>query len=142
MKIIRLINKTLLLVGIACLTLGCARKVYLPVERVLTDTIRRIECRVDTIAWRDSIYVGARGDTIVKEVYRWRQRVHTRVDTIYRVKKDSVDTTAATSQILQTEEKQAKERKYATLITLATRLAILLTLIIILFRHLRRMHNT
>ncbi len=141
MKIIRLINKTLILAGIISLTVGCARKVYVPVERVLTDTIRRVESRVDTIAWRDSIYVGARGDTIVKEVYRWRQRVHTRVDTIYRVKKDSVDTTAATSQILQTEEKQEQERKYARLITLTTRIAILLTLAIVLIRHYRRMHN-
>ncbi|MGM9815889.1 MAG: hypothetical protein ACI304_02375 [Lepagella sp.] len=142
MKIRKLINKTLILAGIVCLTVGCARKVYLPVERVLTDTIRRIESRVDTIAWRDSIYVGARGDTIVKEVYRWRQRVHTRVDTIYRVKKDSVDTTAATARIAQADQKQEQERKYARLITLATRLAILLTLAIVLIRHLKRMHNS
>lgn len=142
MKIRKLMNKTLLLAGIICLTVGCARKVYVPVERVLVDTIRRVESRVDTIAWRDSIYVGARGDTIVKEVYRWRQRVHTRVDTIYRVKKDSVDTTAATAQIAQADQKQEQERKQARLITLATRIAILLTLAIVLIRHYRRMHNS
>ncbi|MGN0236966.1 MAG: hypothetical protein ACI4AK_02605 [Lepagella sp.] len=142
MKIRSVMNKVLLLAGIISLTLGCAHKVYVPVERVLVDTLHCVESRVDTIAWRDSIYVGARGDTIVKEVYRWRQRVHIRVDTIYRVKKDSIDTTAATARIAQAEEKQEKERKYARLITLATRLGILLTLAIILIRHYKRIHNS
>lgn len=80
----------LLIVGLLSFGIGCTRHIYVPVERHVRDTIRELHTRVDSIYNCDSIYVAQRGDTVLKEVYRWRERIRTRVDTIYRNRVDSV----------------------------------------------------
>lgn len=73
---------------------GCSRTVYVPVEKVRTDTVFRSAASVDTTYLRDSIHVEihARADTVFvtkyKEHVRWRDRVMT--DTVYATRTDSV----------------------------------------------------
>ena len=69
---------------------GCVRKIYIPTERLAHDTVMRTRLTVDTIMARDSIVLEQRGDTVVREVYRWRTRTHTRHDTIYQSRVDSI----------------------------------------------------
>lgn len=73
---------------------GCSRTVYVPVEKVRTDTVFRSAASVDTTYLRDSIHVEihAKADTVFvtkyKEHVRWRDRVRT--DTVYATRTDSV----------------------------------------------------
>lgn len=76
--------------GIVLGAVGCTRQVYVPVESVRTDTLFRLNVRVDSVTDRDSVYVGTRGDTLVREVYRFRQRIRERVDTVYHTRVDTL----------------------------------------------------
>lgn len=61
------------------LAAGCSRKVYVPVEsvsvRVRADTLLAERVRTDSVILRDSVIVSQRGDTVVKEVWRVRERL-------------------------------------------------------------------
>lgn len=77
--------------GIVALGGACSRKVVtVPVERIERDTVRELRYRTDSIYERDSIMIEARGDTVIKKVYRWRERTCNRIDTIYKTKVDTV----------------------------------------------------
>ena len=76
--------------GVVSFTVGCTREVYLPVESVRIDTLYNSRERIDSVVDRDSIYFAVKGDTVVREVYRLRTRTRSRVDTVYRVKSDTV----------------------------------------------------
>lgn len=73
---------------------GCSRTVYVPVEKVRTDTVLRFSVSADTTWLRDSIHVEIRSvrDTVFvtkyKERIRWRDRIRT--DTAYATSTDSV----------------------------------------------------
>ena len=69
---------------------GCTKSVYVPVESVVRDSVYDSRVRVDTVISRDSVYLSERGDTVVKEVWRWRVRSRLRVDTVFRTKMDTV----------------------------------------------------
>lgn len=88
------LKKGMTAMAIAILMAGgtsCSRKVItVPVERIQKDTIREIRYRTDSIYERDSIMIEARGDTIIKEHYRLRECNRQRVDTVYRIKVDTV----------------------------------------------------
>lgn len=80
MKLFRLIIPP---VAMILLTAGCSRRIMVPVENVSvrTDTVRIISATSDTVIWRDSVVVAIRGDTVVKEAWRLRDRVaHTSAD--------------------------------------------------------------
>lgn len=72
---------------------ACSRTLYVPVERHVRDTVINRVTRIDTVQDRDSVYIGLHGDTVVREVYRWRSRVRLRVDTVHHVRVDSVPVT-------------------------------------------------
>lgn len=76
--------------GAILILTACTRQVYVPVERTVRDSLVSLRVRSDTMLVRDSIYMDMRGDTIVREVYRWRTRTRTRTDTVYRVRRDTV----------------------------------------------------
>lgn len=76
--------------GALLLSSGCTRRIYVPVERCVRDTIRETRANIDSVIDRDSIYLAVKGDTTIKEVYRWRTRTRVRTDTVYRVRHDSV----------------------------------------------------
>ena len=71
---------------------GCARKIYIPTEsrNIIRDTIRLAEARVDSVTIRDSIVTEVRGDTVTREVWRWRMKTRVRHDTVVRILRDSV----------------------------------------------------
>ena len=75
-------------------TASCTRKIYVPVEkvRVQTDTAYRTATRTDTIRERDSIFVATRGDTIIREAWKFRERIVLRRDTVYVSRRDSIET--------------------------------------------------
>lgn len=71
---------------------GCTRKVYLAKDRYLVshDSISSIRMRTDTIIEKDSVFVAQRGDTLIRESYRWRTRDRWRIDTVVRLHHDTV----------------------------------------------------
>lgn len=69
---------------------GCTRKIYVPLAHSERDTVMETRHRIDTLLMRDSIMLDLRGDTVLKEVYRWRWRTKTRIDSVYKTKTDTV----------------------------------------------------
>lgn len=80
----------LLSIGVISISIGCSRQVYVPVEHVRVDTLRVAKVNCDTLLRRDSVFLAVKGDTVVKEVYKWRFRSHLKVDTLYRTRTDTV----------------------------------------------------
>lgn len=78
------------------LTLGCTatRIVEVPVEvertTLRTDTLRLMKHTEDTVIDRDTVFMKLAGDTIIKEVTRWRWRIRDRRDTVLQTKTDSI----------------------------------------------------
>lgn len=83
---------TALLLTLALLMASCSKKVYVPVERTRTvtdstyihraDSLTRLLHTRDTLVIRDSITTTVRGDTIIKEAWRTRDRVSIIRDTV------------------------------------------------------------
>lgn len=73
---------------------GCSRKVYVPVEsvsvRVRADTLLAERVRTDSVILRDSVIVSQRGDTVVKEVWRVRERLSRAGAERVRISRDTV----------------------------------------------------
>lgn len=85
----------LLLALTAAVLLGvcaCSKKVYVPAERVVVrtdsvavhraDSLTRLLAQRDSVVVRDSVFVFQRGDTVVKEAWRIRERVSLVHDTV------------------------------------------------------------
>ncbi len=85
-------KQTALLICLLVLATGCSRKVYVPVESVVsrTDTIHSAKVRVDSVIMRDSVAVFQKGDTVLITKYRDRYRVKELTDTVYQSAIDSV----------------------------------------------------
>lgn len=81
-----------LFICLLVLATGCTRKVYVPVESVVsrTDTIYSAKVRVDSVIMRDSVAVFQKGDTVTITKYRDRYRVKELTDTVYQSAIDSV----------------------------------------------------
>lgn len=71
---------------------GCARRVYVPVERVgmVRDTVLVAARVADTLAVRDTVRVEVSGDTVREWRVRERERTVVRADTLWRVRADTV----------------------------------------------------
>lgn len=81
-----------LLICLLVLATGCSRKVYVPVESVVsrTDTVYSAKVRVDSVIMHDSVAVFQKGDTVMITKYRDRYRVKELTDTVYQSAIDSV----------------------------------------------------
>lgn len=81
------LSPILLLIIYMCVSAACSRRVYVPVERVeiRSDTLRDLRLRTDSIVVRDSVFFAVRGDTVVRECWRWRERERILRDTVERV---------------------------------------------------------
>lgn len=81
-----------LFICLLVLASGCSRKVYVPVESVVsrTDTIYSAKVRIDSVIMRDSVAVFQKGDTVLITKYRDRCRVKELTDTVYQSAIDSV----------------------------------------------------
>ncbi len=111
-------KKLLYLLTILALLPSCSRRIYVPVESVreVHDTVRidtasrraDIIIRRDSVIVRDSIAVVINGDTVVREVWRWRERVREVHDTVRVATAASRDTshtdTAKTAQVVEVEK--------------------------------------
>lgn len=71
---------------------SCARRTAAVVERasVRTDTLYQVKHSTDTIIYRDTVNTLVSGDTVLREVIRWRLRYRDRIDTLYKASTDSV----------------------------------------------------
>lgn len=87
------IARTLFLLIIAIIlavAFGSCKTKYIPVERVRidstavyrADSLTRILATRDTVIERDSVVLMVKGDSVVKEVWRWRDRVSVVRDTV------------------------------------------------------------
>lgn len=97
---------------------SCNRRIYIPVEsiREVHDTVRidtasrraDIVIRRDSIIVRDSVAVVINGDTVVREVWRWRERIREVHDTVRVATAASRDTshsdTSKTAQVVEVEK--------------------------------------
>lgn len=84
-------NILYILMAVALLT-GC--KTYIPVPEYHEIVVHHADTllRVDSVQLRDSVIIRVQGDTIVQEVWRWRDRVKHDTRIVYRdsVRVDSV----------------------------------------------------
>lgn len=81
-----------LAVAMLCGVCACSKKVYVPAERVVVrtdsvavrraDSLTRLLASRDSVIVRDSVFVMLRGDTVVKEAWRIRERVSLVHDTV------------------------------------------------------------
>ena len=79
-------------VAVVCGVCACSRKVYVPAERVVVrtdsvavhraDSLTRLLATRDSVVVRDSVFVMLRGDTVIKEAWRIRERVSLVHDTV------------------------------------------------------------
>ena len=85
-------NILYILMAVALLT-GCKTK-YIPVPEYHEVVVHHADTllRVDSVQLRDSVIIRVQGDTIVQEVWRWRDRVKYDTRIVYRdsVRVDSV----------------------------------------------------
>lgn len=70
------------------------------------DTLRIYTERLDSVVLRDSVFTLIKGDTVLIEKFKYRERVNNRTDTVYKVRTDTVVKT-----ITQTDYKTAIEIK-------------------------------
>lgn len=101
-----MLSAIILGIGLGSLLCGCTRRVYIPVESVVRDSVYSNTLRIDSVMMHDSIFLDSRGDTIIKEVYRTRYRTRVLTDTIYKSRIDSVPVVSE-----QTFSQQAKSAK-------------------------------
>ena len=81
-----------LLAAVVCGVCACSKKVYVPAERVVVrtdsvavqraDSLTRLLASRDSFVVRDSVFVMLRGDTVIKEAWRIRERVSLVHDTV------------------------------------------------------------
>ena len=81
-----------LAVAMLCGVCACSKKVYVPTERVVVrtdsvavrraDSLTRLLAVRDSFVVRDSVFVMLRGDTVIKEAWRIRERVSLVHDTV------------------------------------------------------------
>ena len=85
-------NILYILMAVALLT-GCKTK-YIPVPEYHEIVVHHADTllRVDSVQLRDSVIIHLQGDTIVQEVWRWRDRVKYDTRIVYRdsIRVDSV----------------------------------------------------
>lgn len=75
---------------IALLVAGCSPKAWEQLHQVQRDTVRIVQRDSIRFYDRDSIYIKEKGDTVYQYVEKWRWRDRWRVDTLIKVRVDSV----------------------------------------------------
>lgn len=94
---------------------GCTKKIYVPVEsrQIATDSVRTATIRKDSVWLKDSVFVAVRGDTVIKESYRWRTRDRFVTDTVFKERRDTVKVTVVKEIPVETAEKRSLFRRMA-----------------------------
>lgn len=69
---------------------GCKTVEYIEVPKVSHDTLTLYETVVDSTVRTDSVFLAIKGDTVYLEKYRFLDRWHTKKDSIYICKIDTI----------------------------------------------------
>lgn len=72
------------------LLVGCSTVKYVPVETVRHDSIRVVTVKVDSVYVSDSVYTLIKGDTVMRDRYKYIYKYMFRTDTCYIEKTDSI----------------------------------------------------
>lgn len=85
---------------------GCTKKIYVPVEseRIMSERAQFASLQRDTVLERDSVWIKIKGDTVVKEAWRMRERVKIFRDTVQIVRNDTV----VSPRIVEMERSRSK----------------------------------
>lgn len=127
-----IVSPYLIIFGIILMSLcgcSCSRTIYVPVGHSVSDSLKNIRHHADTVIERDSIMMTVCGDTTVREVYRWRERIKHRVDTLYRTRVDSVRVIIPQSDCNSKNERPKLTERLSGLVTNLTWLLLILLLI-------------
>jgi hypothetical protein len=114
---------------------GCSRTEYVPVETVKTDTLFIKTERVDSVYKHDSIMVRSVGDTVYFDRWHTLYKVKESVDTIYKVKVDSV---AVPYRVTETKEVEKPLTWWQKTEIYGFRVAVLLLLLWILWKNRKK----
>lgn len=127
------------LFGLFCRCTG-TRTVEVPVEVertvMRTDTLRLMKLTRDTVIDRDTVFMRLTGDTLVKEVTRWRWRISEQRDTVWQTKTDSVYIEKPVTMTV-TKSSSVWQRSTALITVLSVALVILLLTSAILYKYNR-----
>ncbi|MCM1291112.1 MAG: hypothetical protein NC201_02645 [Prevotella sp.] len=125
-------SRILLLIPFALcfLYFGCSKKVYVPVDRYIMrhDSLKTSSRITDSVTLRDSIFLEVRGDTVHKEIVRWRFRDRLVQDTVLKHISDTVKIATIIPAPDQRQERLSKA-SLTTGLVVALILAVLLLLI-------------
>lgn len=69
---------------------SCSRVQYVPVQTVIKDSIQLVHVNVDTVIYKDSIFIDRSRDTVYKYVEKVRYEYVFRTDTSYIERVDTV----------------------------------------------------
>jgi hypothetical protein len=115
------------------LLMGCTKKIYVPVENVIshTDTLVEYVNVENNIYSADSVVIETRGDTVYKNAWRIRIRDRMKTDTIVRVRCDTIRLERVVNQDVTSE---SKGNRWLTVVPWVLAAVLMIILVIILVR--------
>lgn len=128
-------GRELLVIAVVCFAAGCTKQIYVPIESLVRDTLVQTRQKIDSIIVKDSVMVAERGDTIVKEVWRWRIKTRQRVDTVYKSRVDTMKVVVPVMNNANKETVRSRESVVAAWIRWGTRGVMVIILIIFLWQN-------
>lgn len=81
----------IIIIAIAALCLSACKSIkYVPVETIKVDTTYISQIKIDSVYYRDSIYVEHKGDTVYLSKYKYLYKYIEKHDTLWREKTDTI----------------------------------------------------
>lgn len=81
----------IIIIPIAALCLSACKSIkYVPVETIKVDTTYISQIKIDSVYYRDSIYVEHKGDTVYLSKYKYLYKYIEKHDTLWREKTDTI----------------------------------------------------
>lgn len=86
----RELTRIIVLMLLAIMLYGCKSIQYVPVETIKRDTTYISQTKIDSVYYRDSIYVEHKDDTIYLSKYKYIYKYIEKHDTLWREKVDTI----------------------------------------------------
>ena len=81
----------IIIIAIAALCLSACKSIkYVPVETIKVDTTYISQIKIDSVYYRDSIYVEHKGDTVYLSKHKYLYKYIEKHDTLWREKIDTI----------------------------------------------------
>lgn len=81
----------IIIIAIAALCLSACKSIkYVPVETIKVDTTYISQIKIDSVYYRDSIYVEHKGDTVYLSKYKYLYKYIEKHDTLWHEKTDTI----------------------------------------------------